>query len=114
GMPHALIGVFKASNYEYSVNRTPIGHLYDFTFNGNSWNAIHVAQTSYTFYIHSVGVIYNRPQASRSDNGSKIVYTWVESDLPSTTDNAPNLKAVTYDVPSGRISCTINYALKCS
>lgn len=124
GNPHALIGVFKKNqgDYSYAINSVPFGHMFDFTYNGN-WSAVKIAQTSYLSNdFFSSNPTYNRPQVSRSDDGNKIVFTWVESELPfipnsnavlDETNYAPNLKAVTYDLPTGTLSCAKNYALVC-
>lgn len=114
GNPHALIGVFKATTGFYGVNPSAVGHLFDFTNNGASWSANNVGQLSYHSLIFpGSNYLYNRPQISRSDDGSKMVFTYTESDVPSSQGVFPNLKAVTYDVASGNISCPVIYSLKC-
>lgn len=113
GNPHALVGVYKSSGY-YSVNGGPLGHLFDFNYNGSTWNATNVGQLNYhQLFFPGSNYLSNRPQISRSDDGSKMVFTWAESDIPSSQGVSPNLKAVTYDVASGKISCPVIYSLKC-
>lgn len=114
GHPHALVGVFKKANFPYGTDRNQFGNLYDFSYNGSTWSASHVGQLSMTQGFNSGGIFRNRPQMSRSDDGTRIVYTWSDSDLPSSLGQAYNLKAVTYDVATGRRSCAINYAIRCS
>jgi hypothetical protein len=111
GHPHALIGVFPSAS-NYSVYLGPPGNLFDFTFDGTNWNANHLAPLTFQqTNLPTVVSTNNRLQATRSDDGSKIVFTYVESDASS--GYLPTLKAITYDVPSGSISCPIPYSQKC-
>jgi hypothetical protein len=114
GNPHALVGVFRKAGYAYGINPTPIGHLFDFTYNGATWSANKVGQLSnHSLIFPGSAYLNNRPQISRSDDGSKMVFTWAESDIPSSSGVNPNLKAVTYDVPTGNMSCPVIYSLRC-
>lgn len=114
GNPHALIGIFRATQGYYGVDGGAIGHLFDFNFNGTDWNATNVGPLSYhSIVFPGSSFLNNRPQISRSDDGSKMVFTWAESDIPSSQGVSPNFKAVTYDVASGKISCPVIYSLKC-
>src|SRR6185436_16354915 len=108
GHPHAFIGVFEYGGYPYSIYQSSLGHLYDFSYNGTAWSANQISPVSYAAFFHSGGMVNNRPQLSRSDDGSKIIFSWVDSDVPSSMGNAPNMKVVTYDVATGNKSCAIN------
>lgn len=112
GNPHALIGVFKSTSF-YNVDPSAVGHLFDFTYNG-AWSATNVAQLSYhSLFYNNSGSLTNRPQISRSDDGTKMVFTYTESDLPSSQGVFPDLKAITYDVASGNFSCPVSYSHLC-
>ncbi len=122
GDPHALVCV-TTYRKDYYFNGGDPGILVDFTFDGNVWNAnlvAHVGLINLDFVTSAP--TYNRPRMSRSDDGTKIVYTWVETDRPFTptwpdevevANFQPNLKAATYDVPTGTLGCPVIYSIKC-
>ncbi|MBL0310250.1 MAG: T9SS type A sorting domain-containing protein [Bacteroidetes bacterium] len=113
GNPHLLVVVSKGSSYSISVSGL---NIYDITYDANTpscilgsvngWRAVHISNVE-TFR----GVISNdnpapltqdnRPLASKSKDGKKLFFFWVDSDsefLGSAENNLPNLMTRGYDL----------------
>lgn len=114
GNPHLLVVVTKGSAYSISTAGL---NIYDITYNANTpscvlgtvaggWRAIHVSEVE-TFR----GVVSNdnpapltqdnRPLASKSRDGKKLFFFWVDSDsefLGSAENDLPNLITRGYDL----------------
>lgn len=86
--------------------------LYDMTKDANgNWGAIHTAVISNATNPTVVGTIttnyYTFPHISRSPDGSKIMYSWGDTDttgMGTMLSSHPNLKGRLYDVVLDKIS----------
>ncbi|MGJ8661095.1 MAG: PKD domain-containing protein, partial [Bacteroidota bacterium] len=100
GNPHALMCIGNGSN-AYSIYYTQTHHMYDITMEHGIWNAIDLGDVS--GQRNTFGTAPNTlsmdmaPQASRTDDGSKVFFTWSGSDIVNVP-NAPNLFGAAYEV----------------
>ena len=103
GNPHILTGICNGNN-AYSIFYNTWHHMFDITSYNGLWNAYDVANVNAgrgTF-----GLIPNQvfldfaPQISRSNNGQKIFYGWVDNSTYTlgAPNQAPNLFVRGFDV----------------
>jgi len=100
GNPHAIMCIGNNPN-TYSIFYTQTHHMYDITRENGFWNAIDLGNV--TGQRNTFGVAPNTlsmdmaPQASRTDEGSKVFFSWSGSDIVFVP-NSPNLFGAAYDV----------------
>jgi len=100
GNPHALMCIGNGNN-AYSIFYTSTHHMYDITRENGFWNAVDLGDVS--GQRNTFGTAPNTlsmdmaPQSSRTDDGSKVFFTWSGSDI-ANVPNAPNLFGKAYDV----------------
>lgn len=103
GNPHAVMAIGNGNN-AYAVFYTSWHHMFDITLEHGVWNAVDLANVNNgrgTF-----GTAPNQlsmdmePQASRTDDGTKVFFTWTGSDAVAlgTANTTPNLFGMAYDV----------------
>jgi hypothetical protein len=117
GNPHLLTQINNGPGTTYSV--FPAGQkLYDITHDGTQWQANFIADLTAHRGSFSINNIThdNRPQISMTEDGTKIFYTWVDSDPPvvANANNAPNLFARGHDVVTGNWTCSKKMSTVCS
>jgi PKD repeat protein len=104
GNPHVITTICNGNN-AYAVFFSSAHHVFDITRENGIWNAVDLAnvQAGRTTFGTSPNVVSydSEPQASRTDDGSKVFFTWVGSEPALTlggTNPSPNLWAIAYDV----------------
>ncbi|MBA3900736.1 MAG: hypothetical protein H0X62_11090, partial [Bacteroidetes bacterium] len=117
GNPHFLTSVNNGPGTGYSVFAAN-QKLYDITHDGTQWQADFVADLATHrgfFGVNSVSHD-NRPQISMTDDGTKIFYSWVDSDPPvsGTANNQPNLFARGRDIVTGNWTCSKKMSTVCT
>jgi len=113
GNPHLLVIIGKSNtDFEFQPGPMIIADLTT-TDNGQNWSLrkidnIYTWETNFGFQNGTIEQ-YNFPQISRSEDGSHIFYSWVDSDttvIGSTTDNlAPNLRVSGYRIDDNAVTC---------
>lgn len=99
GNPHAIMCIGNGNN-AYAIFYTLAHHMFDITQEHGLWNAVDLgvvnAQRN-TFGISPNTLIMDmEPQAARTDDGTKVFFTWTGSD-PSPLPLSPNLFGCGYD-----------------
>ncbi|MFA7273062.1 MAG: PKD domain-containing protein [Crocinitomicaceae bacterium] len=100
GNPHALVCI-GSNPSSYSIYFTQAHHMFDITQENGLWNAIDLGDVP--GQRNTLGIAPNtlsmdmEPQVSRTDDGTKVFFTWSGSDLFPLA-NAPNLFGSAYDV----------------
>jgi PKD repeat protein len=100
GNPHAIVCIGSNPN-SYSIFFTQAHHMFDITQEQGLWNAVDLGNVD--GQRNTFGTTPNtlsmdmEPQASRTDDGSKVFFTWSGSDAV-VVPNSPNLYGAAYDV----------------
>ena len=100
GTPHALMCVGSGPG-TYSIFFTQAHHMYDITREQGFWNAVDLGNVPGG--RNTFGTAPNQlsmdmePQASRTDDGTKVFFSWSGSDITPVSE-APNLFGAGYDV----------------
>ncbi len=120
GNPHLLTTVGNGSGYSIE----PAGYdMWDITFdsaavNCGGWKGIHLAEIG-TFRgeftnDNPATTMDNRPLVSRSEDGHKVFFFWLETEIVDTTqditNSAPNFFGRAIDVVSEKISPRYNFS----
>lgn len=115
GDPHALLEVGNAPGL-YSIFPAQWRAMYDITQSNGIWTALEIAPRQAfrgTFGITPNSVDQDaHPQAARTQDGTKLFFTWTDSDTNFTagTDNtAPNLIGRSYNVTTGQWDAVTNH-----
>jgi PKD repeat protein len=100
GHPHTLLCV-GSNPSSYSIYFTQEHRMFDITREYGIWNAMDLGivtsgRSTFGTAPNQLSMDMN-PQASRTDDGTKIFFAWVGSD-PVATTNTPNLYGSAYDV----------------
>ncbi len=100
GNPHAAMCIGNGNN-AYAIYFTSPHHMYDITLEHGLWNAIDMGNVNAG--RNTFGTAPNQlsmdmePQATRTDDGTKVFFTWTGSDAAPVA-LAPNLFGNGYDV----------------
>ncbi len=102
GNPHALMCVGNGPG-TYSIFFTQTHHMFDITREKGLWNAVDLGNVPggrNTFGTAPDQLSMDmEPQASRTDDGSKVFFSWSGSDIAPVAQ-APNLFGAAFDVVS--------------
>ena len=116
GQPHLLIDIGSGDGKNYTFNTGTYHAMYHLTFDGSDWAASRLQQLdTYLAPVGNSGTTslhhYTRPQVSRSDDGSKIVFNWADSDAATSSglNNAPNLWIKGYNPEAQTYSSIYNF-----
>lgn len=118
GHPHILLNIGSGNGENYNLNTGAFRAMYHLRFDNSTWAMNRLAHLeTYTADIGNSGatvpaVQYNRPQMSRSEDGTKIVFAWADSDASITNglNNAPNLFVKSYGATTQNYSDTYNFS----
>ena len=106
GNPHAVMCVGNNPS-SYSIFYTEAHNMYDITLENGLWNALNLGAVNagrQTFGTDPNFLTMDmNPHASRTDDGSKVFFTWAGSDAVPVA-NAPNLYGIGYDVATRNLT----------
>lgn len=108
GNPHAIMPIANGNN-SYALFFTQWHAMYDITLLDGVWNPIFLREVSRgrgTWGVAPNTVTLDmESQASRTDDGSKVFFTWCDADstlAQAVQDTSPNLFSMAYDVQTRR------------
>ncbi len=113
GNPHYVNVV--GNGQDYGILSTLLLHCYDITKHGDNWEAIQLDADSVATFRGPVGTTTtytedNRCQATTTPDGSKVFFTWIDTDPTLVDPNAdydnvyPNLFSRGLDINSWQLS----------
>lgn len=121
GNPHFFAAVGH-TDFPYGIYPEFGMKLYDFSYSNNAWSATvvdslktHRGRTAPLVGGNGHATQDNRPQIAVNPDGTKLFYTWIDSDpsLSPSTDydknNFPNLLGKMYDLGTQTFSSTYNF-----
>jgi len=102
GNPHIITTLGNVSNYVF--NYSLWHHMYDITLKSGLWAAYDLGNVNGNLYTFGVtpnfGTQWQAPQAARSNDGTKIFFTWTDNTSYSlgAGNSTPNLFGKAYNV----------------
>ncbi len=87
-------------------------NMFDFTYDGTNWDAMYIDSLS-NYDGPMVGALReaNRPNISRTPDGNKLFFCWLDTDPPLTENNFPDCRVKMYDIVAQTWTETVNTTL---
>ncbi|MBK6730306.1 MAG: T9SS type A sorting domain-containing protein [Bacteroidetes bacterium] len=76
---------------------------------GTDWDAEALGSTNQLDYVFGTAPVDHSPQISRTEDGSKVFFSWTMSPELNLSHDSPNLMAKGYDISSDSYSPTVDF-----